>query len=250
MKNFFHPTKLPFLILGASTLGLLLRLWLQFTGFDAKGFLVSGHPARSLLWLLTALTLGTLLYATWNLKNGNKYRSNFPASPVGGMGTALGASGIGLTCGIELIAGTQGIDTLCAIMGIVAALILIFVAYCRWKGLHPTPMAHIVVSLFFMLRLICFYRHWSADPRLLDYVFQLLALVFVMLATYQRAVFDANYGSRRAFAFYCLAAVYCCCLSLVSWQDVLLFLSLAVWMLTDLCRLTPMESRPEPREEA
>ncbi len=248
MKNAFYYTILP--VLSSGTLGLSLRFSLQQTGFDEKGFLISGHPSWILLWILTALTLGFLLYATWKLKNGNEYHANFPASPVGGIGTALGAAGIGITSFIELAAGTQGIDTLCAIMGLASALILIFVAYCRWKGLHPTPLTHITVSLFFLLRLICFYRHWSADPRLLDYIFQLLATVFVMLATYQRAVFDANYGSRRAFAFYSLAAVYCCCLSLVSWQDVLLFLSLALWMLTDLCRLTPMESQPEPQEEA
>jgi len=60
-----------------------------------------------------------------------------------------------------------------------------------------------------------------------------------MLSTYQRASFDANEGNRRPYAFFCLATVFFSCISLVGWGNILFFLSVIVWQLTDLCCLIP-----------
>ena len=72
-----------------------------------------------------------------------------------------------------------------------------------------------------------------------EYTFELMALACVMLAAYHRAAFNADFGSRRAYVFFDLAAVYFCCLSLTGGGAVI-YIAMGVWMFTDLCKLTPM----------
>lgn len=243
MKNIFKPTKLPLLILCAGGIGLLLRLWLLGTGVDDKGLLVSGHPAEILLWLLTAAVAAMLAYLTKDLVEAGKYRFNFPASDIGGIGTFLAAGGIGITALTELIGKSGTFPVLLGLMGLLMVPVLVFLGYCRRKGIRPAPIFHTLISLYLMVRLIGFYRHWSSDPQLQDYCFRLLATVCLMLAVYQRAAFDAGIGKRRPCAFFSLAAVYFCCLSLTDWGEIPFFLGTGAWMITNLCSLIPMPGR-------
>ena len=91
-----------------------------------------------------------------------------------------------------------------------------------------------------MVRLVSHYRHWSTDPQLQDYCFQLLAIVFLMLATYYRAAFDVDMGRRRPLVICHLAAVYFCCLSLIDGSSLCYYLPLIAWIFTDLCNLAPL----------
>lgn len=243
MKNVFKPTRLPLLILCAGGIGLLLRIWLLSTGVDDKGLLVSGHPAEILLWLLTAAVAAGLLYLTKDLVEAGKYRFNFPASDIGGIGAFLAAGGIGITALVELIGQSGTFSVVVGLLGLLMVPTLIFLGRCRQKGLRPAPVFHTVLSLYLMLRLIGFYRHWSSDPQLQDYCFQLLATVCLMLAVYQHAAFDAGIGRRRPCAFFSLAAVYFCCLSLTDWAGIPFFLGTGAWMVTNLCSLIPMPGR-------
>ena len=241
MKNILKPDKLPWIVLGSGLLGLLLRLHLMGTE-DAKGLLASGHPAELILWILTGCVLALLLYGTRNLLEADKYFFNFPASLPGGIGTLLAAMGIAITSLIELYDGADFMGSITAWLGIIAALALILAASCRWKGYHPSRLCYAAVCLYLMVRLIFLYRHWSADPQLQDYCFQILAAVFLMLAAYHRAAFAADAGKRRPYAFFNLASIYFCCLSLTSPEHIPLYLGAGVWMLMDLCSLIPAEN--------
>ena len=220
-------------------IGLLLRLWL-FSTADDSGLLPVWHISEILLWILTIAVIGLLLYATWDLVEAAKYRFNFPESMPGCVGAWLGALGIGGTCVIELLTSPDFITTITAILGLVSAGVLVFIGNCRRRGLHPSTLFHALICVFLMLRLICQYRHWSSDPQLQDYCFQILAIVCLMLASYHRATFNANFGKRRPYAFFNLAAVYFCCLALPGWENTAFFLGCGVWMFTDICNLTPM----------
>ena len=63
----------------------------------------------------------------------------------------------------------------------------------------------------------------------------MLANICLLMATYQRAAFDLNIGSRRMFRFFTLAAVFFCCLSLASPDAKLFFLTAGIGAYTDLC---------------
>lgn len=239
MKQFLNPKNLPFATLIAGSVGLLLRIWLLTTE-NEKGFVNRGHFSAIMLYLLTAAFIAVLIIATRPLQQANKYHFNFPASVAGAIGALAAAVAAGLTSIIELTASGDLLNTLAALLGILATVALVFVAHCRWKGLHPSTLFHVAVCAWLMLRLICMYRQWSSDPQLLDYCFQLLAIVCMMLASYHRATFDANFGRRDHYALFSLASVYFCFLSLAGPDSVVFFLGTGIWLITDLCDLTPM----------
>ncbi len=243
MKNFFRPKNLPTLTLLAGGIGLVLHFLLLTTGVDDRGFFISYHPADIALWVLTAAFIVMLLLLTKGLTDRSKYRVNFPPSTLGSLGTLCAVSGIGVTSLMELISAADRVDTISAILGLISAALLLFISHCRHKGLQPTPMSHAIISLYLMVRLISQYRHWSSDPAVLDYCFQLLASVCLMLSVYHRATFDANFGKRRSYAFFNLLSVYFCIICMTGLKDILFFLPVGLWVVTDLCDLsTPEET--------
>lgn len=248
MKNIFSPKNLPWGVVAAGGIGLLLRILLLSTGVDGKGFLIPNHITDILVWVLTAAVIAAVLFYTRRLQQAAKYQFNFPRSMTGAIGCLVGAAGIAIASFAELVSYDDTLALASAIMGLLGAAALGFLGYCRHKGLHPNILCHALVSIFLMLRLINQYRHWSADPQLQDFCFQLLATVCLMLATYHRATFDANVGRRRPHAVYHLFAVYFCCLSLAGSDSIAFYLGTGIWMLTDLCSLIPMPA--QPREDS
>ncbi len=247
MKKLLTPLWLPAAVLVAGEAGLMLRLWLLTAGVDDRGLIPNGHPAQSLLWILTALLLALLLVGTRRLLEGTKYSFNFPPSPLRALGCLLGSVSIGVSSALELQVYPDALSVLSCSLGFAAAASLLYIAWCRYAGKQPVVVFHGIAALYLMLRLVSQYRHWSADPQLLDYCFQLLSTVCLMLACYQRAAFDAGCGDRRAYVLFHLSSVFFCCLSLVDMSSILFYLGTGIWMLSDLCSLMPMPS--QPREE-
>ncbi len=239
MKNIIKHDNLPWLTLLCGGIGLLLRFWLLSTVND-KGFITRWHISEILLTVLTSLYLAVLFWATRSLVQGSKYSFNFPASPVAGVCAAVTGAGIAAICLVMLPQAAVLLDRICWLAGLPAAFALLYAAYNRWKGLPSNVLLHTWLCVWLILLLVCQYRHWSADPQLENYCYQLLALVFAMLSVYHRAAFAADFGKRTSYAFFSLGCVYFCCLSAAGPHDILLYLCLGIWQLTDLCRLTPM----------
>ncbi len=239
MKNIIKHENLPFFTLICGGFGLALRLWHRSTANDL-GFLQRGHLSIVLLVALSAVFLAVLLLMTRDLKQGGKYRFNFPASQIGGFGAIAAAIGFALSALPDLFAFGDLLKMICALLGIFAAGALLFVGDCRRRNRRPNMLFHVLICVYLMLRLICMYRNWSADPQLTDYCFQLFAIICAMLAAYQRAAFDIGMGKRMPHAFFSLAGVYFCCISLAGPQDILVNLAMGIWLITDLCNLRPM----------
>lgn len=240
MNHSFKNQILPGVTLLCGGVGLLLRLWL-FSTQDSLGFICQGHISQILLFLLTGGFLLALFFLTGKMRQGNKYFFNFPASPISAAGSMLAALGIGITCGTDLVtAGGDMLDLAASVVGLLAAVGLLWSAKCRWEGSAPSVLCHGCLCVWLMLRLLSLYRTWSADPQMEDYFFQLLALVFAMMASYHRAAFTQAMGDRAKYSFFALAGLYCCCLSLAGSEPFLPYLSLGLWLCTDLCDMTPM----------
>ena len=239
MKQFLNHKYLPALTLLCGGIGMLLRLWLLGTEND-KGFIARGHISEILLLVLTALVLVLLLAATRPLLQASKFSFNFPASPVAALGTGMAALGIGIIGVTDLLRAADPLFAAEGLTAILSAAALVWAGRCRWQGKQPSMLLHGAVCLWLMVRLICVYRSWSSDPQLEDYCFQLLAIVCCMLAAYHRASFDANDGHRNQYAFFSLAGLYFCCLSMAGPDSILPYVSLGIWLATDLCDLTPM----------
>lgn len=233
---------LPWYVLGAGGIGLLLRLWL-LSSTDEKGFLVANPTAQTLLWVLAITVPTALFFLTRELGEGKKYSFNFPASMTGAIGTGAAAGAISIHSIVGLFTSTAAVDTVCAVLGIISGLALGLAAWCRYLGRRPNFLLHVMVTIHIMFRLICQYRQWSSDPQILDYSFQIIATIFLMLAAYHRGCFDNDMGDRRNYAFFALSTLFFCCLSLVRWADSLYYLCIGAWMITDLCSLKPMRRK-------
>lgn len=248
MKQLLKPAYLPWLTLIAGAMGLLLRLWLYATGVDETGLLVTGHPAETLVWLLSIAVMALLLLGTTSLVAAPKYQFNFPPSIFGAVGCGLAALCIAIISVTEVMNNSDTLVLICGVLGLFAAASLVVLALLRFQGTQPNVLFHAIVCMYFMLRLVSLYRHWSADPQLQDYCFQLLATVFLMLSTYYRATFDVHMGFRRPLVICHLAAVYFGCLCLTERTGILFYLATGIWMFTDLCSLAPLP--PQTQEDA
>jgi len=248
MTKYFSPIHLPWFIPAAGLLGIGLRIWLLADGFDKKGLLVPGHPAGTLIWILTALVLAILIISCLPLVQASKFAFNYPASVTGALGEAAAAIGI-LTATVQSLFGTVNIVSLvCHILGFLSVPALGYGAFCRLKGRQPHAAIHSIVCLFWMLRLVCQYRIWSPDPQLQDYSFQLLATVFLMLSCFHRAAFDAEMGQRRMAAFFHLGALYFCMISIPGCDNWPLYLACGIWVALNLCNLLPMPNWHSQKE--
>ncbi len=246
MNKLLKPAYLPYLAPAAGVVGLLLRIWLFSTNVDSTGYLVLGHPAQVLLWVLTVGVLLVLFFGTRALPQVSKYSFLFPASAVGGIGCCLGGFSLVIVSILSLTAKPDGLTAIVSIMGLVSAMCLLLIGYNHWYGQRSHPILHAVICIFLMLRLVCQYRHWCSDPQTMDYCFQLLATVFLMLASYHRTAFSVKSGKRSSYVFYHLAAVYFCLLSLWRSDSFIFYFGTGVWMCTDLCNLsTKPKRKPE-----
>lgn len=244
------PNHSPYLVLALGGVGLLLQVWLLSTVDKKTGLLASGHPAATLLLLLTLLVLLLLLLTGKRLGKGNpRYDRLFPASQLGAVGSLTGAAGIFLDAVVTLMGGNGILDSLTGLFGILAAICLVVLSKYRRKGQKSSFLLRGVVCVYLLMRLVCRYRDWSAEPQMHLYIYPLLAQVFLTLATFHRTCFDVGMGKRRQYVFFNLGAVFFCCLSIPNggW---LIYLTTGFWMFTELCTLRPLRRRrPKPRED-
>lgn len=244
------PKHSPTLILILGVVGLLLQLWLLSTMDKETGLLASGHPAPVLLLLLTIGVLALLVLVCKRLGKGNpRYDRLFPPSQPGAIGALAGAVGILLGAVSALFGGGGFLGILTGVSGILAAVCLVLLSHYRLNGHRPSFLLRGLASVHLLLRLVCCYRGWSAEPQMGLYCFPLLASVFLTLAAFHRTCFDVGMGKRQQYVFFDLGAVFFCILA-VPGGDWLFYLTAGVWMFTELCTLRPVKKRaPKPRED-
>ena len=240
LDRYLKPAYLPVAALAGGLLAMVMRLWLFGLGTDERGLLPAATFPDIFSWILAALMLALLFWCTRRLNEATKYSFNFrPSMPAAG-GTLLGALGILITCLIELISGGERLGIFSSVMGLLAAAVLIFLAYCRWTGMKPMFLLHSFVCLWLMFHLVSHYRLWSAYPQLQTYAFELLAIIFLMLSCYQRAAFDAGNGKRKAYALFTYAAVFFCAAAIPGSATPVFYIGSALWMFATPCNLKPL----------
>lgn len=249
MNKSLKPSLLPMITLVGGILTMLLRLWLLALGEDDRGLLPAGIFPDVASWILTGLMMAALLIGTWNLNEAAKYSFNFPASERAAYGVALGAIGILITSIMELLSGPDTLTVFSCILGLLTVPALLFVARCRKKGLRPSILFHGIVCVYLMIHLLSHYRLWNGFPQLQRYGFDLLAIVFLMLAGYQRAAFDVGHGNRRSYALFSLAALFFCIAALPGSENPAFYFGSAAWMLMTPCNMKPLPAQ-FPKHEA
>ena len=236
MKKLLKTDNLPYFTLGAGLTGFLLRLLLFTTGIDNKELFVAKHPANILLYILAATALiGVFLWA-FPLKRTPVYRKLFPAAKLPFIGCIAGSVGIFVTDLMEMLQKTDGVTIASFVVGLLAVGSLLYVGYCRLLGIHPGFLFRSIVSVYFVLHLVSQYRMWSAEPQLQNYLFQMLASIFLMFNAYHRATLDAGFGQRRWYVMSNQLALFFCCLSVIG-DSGFFYLCMGFWTYTESCSL-------------
>lgn len=226
------------LLLGAAGYG--LQRWL-FSGVAEGGLLPANHPAMGLSILLLVFFLVFCALAVQPLSVIGRYNVLFPRSPVAVVGNVSAAAGF-LFRAFAQHATSGKLGTPVLILGIAAALCALYAGYCRWTGTRCHYFARVIICVYWMLHLVLCCRKWNSQPQLQLYLFPFLAAVFLLLACYYRAVLDSQKSSRRAYIFFNQGAILSCMFSMVG-EDLLFHLAMALWMLTDCCRLSQTSGR-------
>ena len=142
-------------------------------------------------------------------------------------------------CAGTMLALNQMTDVLVATGSAVIAICWGIVALDRVRGRRTPVGLYMIAALFFAAELICEFRFWSRDPEILDYCFDLLALICVMCATYHLGGFCFDRGSRRRTAFFSLCGIFFCAAALAdgSVSSRVRAAAAALWLLSNLLPL-------------
>lgn len=247
MKLSTKPYLLKLFVLSASLLGLMLRLVLYATGIDGKGLLIAGHWAGTGVTVLTGAVILGLLVLTRAIAGPARYSHAHPQSVPAGLGCLALAAAVLLSCLGEIASPPDSVGTLVRwVLGFLAVISLACLCVCRIAGAKPLFLFHVIVCVYFAVRMVTQYQQWSSDPQVQDYAFYLLALLALTLTAYQHAAFDVNMGKHRAVWFTGLVAVYLCLTAVRGAGDTWLLLAAAFWSFTNLTCLKARPRRHRP----
>jgi hypothetical protein len=254
MRKFINSKTIPYIVVISAVVGLALRLWTIGDGKDAFGLYPSCPLGWGLLWGLTGAVVAMILFACYPLKTSGVYEMNYPKSVAGFLGSLVAGIGMMITgfwqMQQESLIPVSGLDRVVNIGSLVAGGILIILGLCRVYGKKPHFLLHGILCLFLAARLFHHCRLWSNEPQVGAVVLPFLASLVMMLACYQRTCFDVGMGNRRHCLLWTLLGAYLCILAVLSFEEVLLYSTAALWLLTDLCSLRPLKRKKAVPEEA
>lgn len=231
----------PWLALGLGVPGFGLMALLMRSGIDQRELFIPGHIAGILLWALTMLMAVTLLVTVPRFGGKAKYVRMFPASTPAACGILAAAVAV-LWSGWQIWgSGTDTLGDVVAVLGCLSVGALVYLAWCRFRGLRSSFLLWAVVTVFLMLRLMVYYRNWSAQPELLRYCFPLFASVCLTLAFYYRTAFTVGMGNRQKYLLFTQLGAFFCLVVLGSELD-LFYLGMLGWCLLDLTALRPFKT--------
>ncbi|MBQ2854860.1 MAG: hypothetical protein IJE81_05250 [Oscillospiraceae bacterium] len=247
MNTYSNLKRLPVFTALMGFAALVLRVLLNFFGQDARGLLNDGHILNIAVWAVTGFTAVLVCLIVSRLDGSLKYADNFSPSVSAAVGIFVLAAGIAVTL---LTADTwtrlARIRNLAALLTIPA---LIWVGICRWRGRRPSFLFHALLCLYLTLHSVSHYQAWSSRPQLQDYFFAMAASILMTLFAYYQTAFDVGLGRRRMQLATGLLAAFFCIAALFGGGSAALYLTGAVWTLTNLCRLFPIpKTRKHPVE--
>ena len=240
MKHPFRFSLLPFFTMGAGGLGLALRFWL-FSATDERGLLPSNHPANSMIYILTALTMGVLFLATQ--KPAPRRIDKQLMRIISTCAYAIGGLCLILTAVWNLTGSNARLAWVAVAASVVGGLAMLFMAFLKFARKRLPYWLPAILTVVLMLDTVTQCQVWGAVPQLQVYFFPLLASVSLILTAYHKTVFAARQNNLRPLAFFSQSALFFCCLSLNSTQWILYF-GMLFWSAVQIypCILTKKEA--------
>ena len=197
--------------------------WIYYGAEDEKGLLPRGHWTGILVGVLVTVALVAAILVGRDRKFPQLHAKT---RAVGGL---LGAFGV-FASGIAMM--LQG-DWITAVAAVLCALAVAYIALCRYRRMRSNFLAYGVGAVFLMCYLISHYPMWSAEPESGRYALRLLALVFLMLAFYQKAALGAGVGNPGAHHIFSAMAMLLSFGAIPDAQHPMLFAGMGCWLLLD-----------------
>lgn len=241
---------LPLFCAGLGILTAALRLMQASFGTDQKGLLILWHPLDLLVWAVTAAAVILVVLTVRKLDGSNLYADNFgPATPA-----AIGCTA--LMGGIAAVVSVAPnifirLEMVRMYLGLLALPALLWVGVCRIRGKQPFFLFHGAVCLYLVIHTVSHYQGWCARPLLHSFFFPMAASICLTLFAYYQTAFDVELGNRRMLLGTGLLGSFLCLAAAAGGEDLMLYLGGAIWMLTNLCSLTPVPKKevPAPKKE-
>ncbi len=207
----------------------LLRWRLLATCVDEKGLLVAGSPLATVSWILTAGVVLLVAVCVWKHRQIKLVVRSSPASQV----ARLLAMVIG-----AMVFWNAAFPGKAATLAAVAAAVIAAWELLGGKNKVNPVIADIPAVLFFLLALLSCYQVWSAEPETQRYVYSLLAMVCMMMATYQRSAVLLGLGKGSIFLGAGYLGVYFAVAAGADPGFKMMFPVLGLWMFAQLGAVT------------
>ena len=239
--------KLPLLLVVLGLAAAAVRGLLYLTAVDGKGMLIRGHFLGTVLMLLCAAAVLSVL-GIFRLKGSEAYTDNFGPSTAAALGCLAMAVGVAMT----LLEGNTmprlRLVQLWYLSGVLGVAGLVWAGWSRYQGKQPLMPCYGIFTVFLALHMVSRYQPWSGDPQSQDWIFSLFAAIGLTLCGYGNSAFCADKGKRRSFLTISLLTVFACCAALPHTEYFWLYLGGTVWAFTGICRVTPVPL-PEPKSD-
>lgn len=198
-----------FLTLFSAVAAFVLRTSQLENAYDSTGRMVTGLGTGPLTWLCMLMVVVFGVYSFFLIP-----QKKYPviASDDLGLFVLTTASAVGTILGCVLLALNLELmsDLLIATIGVISGICWFVAGLDRVRGRKVPAALFMAPALFYAVELICEFRYWSRDPMILEYCFDLLAMICVMCATYHFGGFSFDRGSRRRTVFFCMCGILFC----------------------------------------
>lgn len=215
-------------------LAYVLRANQLAVAFDSAG-IMTGKGVALFTWITVAVVVLFAIFSR-SLRGRKKYASlASPSMPIMVAGCVAGffmlVSGV-----IFLAAFKQQGDRLIGAGSILTGLCWAGTAWFRYNGKRVHTGLFLLPAAFFVVELICRFRFWTRDPVILDYCYDLFALICVMCAIFHLGSFSFDKGDRRLTVFFSMSGVFFCAAAMAgaSWAVALGYAGTIVWLLANL----------------
>lgn len=243
--------RLPVMIATAAlaVAGFFLRQHQLKTAFDAIG--VIPGAGRTFSWITVAVVVLFAVY-TWFLRSRKKYAAIssrwMPLFVVSCAAAAL----LLLGSILQLGAPVQKSALVIAAGGIVTAVCWVMTALSRYQAKAAHGALFLLPAVFYVVDLVLRFRLWTRDPVILDYCYDLLALICTMCALFHLGGFCFDQGRRRSAVFFTMGGVFFNVVAMAGAPaaEALSYLAATLWLLVNLwLLLRPVSRRTASAEE-
>ncbi len=232
MKRRFNSIPIILFAFLAGLIGLGLQFWLQQTGIDQNGLLISGHKATYLLLGLSTCVVLILFYISTGVPKDMHYSELANKRKASAFGSFIGILGIVITAFYSKLSDPLMVACLFAVI------FLLWQLYVQKKKTLRF-WSCCGVTVFLLVLPLTQYPIWCIETQLQVYTYPLLASLSLLLASYHRTEAELGLYHGKRIVFFHAASIYFGVICATT-ELGLLLCGLALWCAFDLPRLQPV----------